>query len=45
VPAYRYATDETPELMPLPTLLAQRLAQQANEVPRSGLLPGRSRTG
>jgi S-adenosylmethionine synthetase len=36
---YGYATDETPELMPLPTLLAQRLARRASEVRQSGALP------
>jgi len=36
---YGYATDETPELMPLPTLLAQRLSARAAEVRRSGVLP------
>jgi S-adenosylmethionine synthetase len=36
---YGYATDETPELMPLPTLLAHRLGARAAEARRSGILP------
>jgi S-adenosylmethionine synthetase len=36
---YGYATDETPELMPLPTLLAHRLAERLAEARRSGLVP------
>jgi len=36
---YGYATDETPELMPLPTLLAHRLSARAAEVRRAGVLP------
>jgi S-adenosylmethionine synthetase len=35
----RYATDETPELMPLPTLLAHRLSARAAQLRRSGDLP------
>ena len=34
-----YATTETPELMPLPILLAHRLAKKLSEARRSGLLP------
>jgi S-adenosylmethionine synthetase len=36
---YGYATDETTELMPLPTLLAHRLSMRAAAVRRSGILP------
>jgi S-adenosylmethionine synthetase len=36
---FGYATDETPELMPLPILLAHRLVQRQAAVRRAGLLP------
>ena len=36
---YGYATDETPELMPLPTLLAHQLSARVAETRRSGTLP------
>jgi S-adenosylmethionine synthetase len=36
---FGYATDETPELMPLPILLAHRLVQKQSEVRKAGLLP------
>jgi S-adenosylmethionine synthetase len=39
VGVYGYATDKTPELMPLPTLLAHRLAARADAARRSGALP------
>jgi len=52
VPAgvYGYATDETPALMPLPTLLAHRLAARAEAVRQGGVLPwllphGRTKVG
>jgi S-adenosylmethionine synthetase len=36
---FGYATDETPELMPLPILLAHRLARELAAARRSGLAP------
>jgi len=36
---YGYASDETPELMPLPTLLAHQLSARVAETRRSGTLP------
>jgi S-adenosylmethionine synthetase len=36
---FGYACDETPELMPLPVLLAHRLAQQLDQTRKSGVLP------
>ncbi|WP_026875884.1 methionine adenosyltransferase [Jiangella gansuensis] len=36
---FGYACDETPELMPLPILLAHRLAQQLSQARRSGAVP------
>ena len=36
---FGYATDETPNLMPLPIELAHRLARQLTEVRRNGTLP------
>ncbi|MCP3877670.1 MAG: methionine adenosyltransferase [Sulfitobacter sp.] len=36
---FGYATDETPELMPLPLLLAQRLVQRQAELRGSGEIP------
>ena len=36
---FGYATDETPELMPLPIIIAQKLAMQLSKLRKDGTLP------
>lgn len=37
---YGYATNETPQYMPLPIIIAHQLAQKLHEVRTNGTLPG-----